>query len=92
MLVGQTFVLSWSRGGKAHRGGLLVGVVGSKTWMPCFVWGWGSAKGKRSRHGDPTMVGSIITSLQVTTDCSAVSQLARLEPSTVSAVSVSAAR
>ena len=84
MLVGQTFVLSWSRGGKAHRVGLLVGVVGTKTWTPCFVWG--SAKGKRSRQGEL----SIITSLHVTTDCSAVSQLARLEPSTVSAVSVSA--
>ena len=91
MLVGQTFLLSWSRGGKAHRGGLLVGVVGSKSWMP-WVWEWGSAKGKRSRHGEPTMVGSIITSLHVTTDCSAVSQLARLDPSTVSAVSVSAAK
>ena len=78
----------------------MVGVVGSKTWMPWFVWvvwgsakgkgkGKGSAKGKRSRH---FMVGSIITSLQVTTDCSAVSQLARLDPSTVSAVSVSAER
>ena len=40
--------------------------------------------------GNSTMVGCIITSDQVTTDCSAVSQLARLEPSTVSAVSVSA--
>ena len=66
----------------------MVGVVGTKTWMPRS--GWGSAKGKRSRHGEPSMVGSIITSLHVTTDCSAVSQLARLDPSTVSAVSVSA--
>ena len=41
-------------------------------------------------RGNSTMVGCIITSDQVTTDCSAVSQLARLEPSTVSAVSVSA--
>ena len=97
MLVGQTFVLSWSRGGKAHRGGLLVGVVGTKTELSLLlvcgneklgelplVVVCGNAKGNLSRQG------SIITSLQVTLDCSAVSQLARLDPSTVSAVSVSA--
>ena len=97
MLVRQTLVLSWSKGGKAHRGGLLVGVVGTKTELSLLlvcgneklgklplVVVCGNAKGNLSRQG------SIITSLQVTLDCSAVSQLARLDPSTVSAASVSA--
>ena len=77
----------------------MVGVVGTKTELSLLlvcgneklgklplVVVCGNAKGNLSRQG------SIITSLQVTLDCSAVSQLARLDPSTVSAASVSAGK